>query len=85
MDATRRGATQTICEWEVLKQRNPNARLVCIDIQPYGTTQAAERRDIRNLGGFSGVVLTMLATFAAGKMGSDHWVGEIEKITLQAQ
>ena len=32
VDATRRGATQTMREWEALKQRNPQARLVCIDI-----------------------------------------------------
>ena len=85
VDATRRGATQTMREWEVLKQRNPRARLVCIDIQPYRTTQAAERPGIMNVGGFSDAVFTMLAHFAEGKMGSDHWVGEIEKITLQAQ
>jgi len=85
VDATRRGATQTMREWEVLKKRNPNARLVCIDIQPYRTTQAAERQDIMNVGGFSDAVFTMLANFAAGKMASDHWVGEIEKISLDAQ
>lgn len=85
VDATRRGATQTMREWEVLKQRNPNARLVCIDIQPYRTTQAAERRDIMNLGGFSDAVFTMLANFAEGKMGPEHWVGEIQKISLDVQ
>lgn len=85
VDATRRGATQTMREWEVLKQRNPRARLVCIDIQPYRTTQAAERRDIMNVGGFSDAVFTMLATFAEGKMGSEHWVGEIEKVSLETQ
>jgi 60 kDa SS-A/Ro ribonucleoprotein len=85
VDATRRGATQTMREWEVLKQRNPRARLVCIDIQPYGTTQAAERRDIMNVGGFSDAVFTMMANFAEGKMGSDHWVGEIEKVSLESQ
>jgi len=85
VDATRRGATQTMREWEVLKQRCPQARLVCIDIQPYGTTQAAERRDIMNVGGFSDAVFTMMATFADGKAGSEHWVGEIEKVSLDAQ
>jgi len=85
VDATRRGATQTMREWEVLKQRCPQARLVCIDIQPYGTTQAAERRDIMNVGGFSDAVFTMMATFADGKTGSEHWVGEIEKVSLAAQ
>lgn len=85
VDATRRGATQTMREWEAIKQRNPQARLVCIDIQPYGTTQAAERRDIMNVGGFSDAVFRLMATFAEGKMGPEHWAGEIEKVALVAQ
>jgi 60 kDa SS-A/Ro ribonucleoprotein len=85
VDANRRGATQTLREWEVLKKRNPNARLVCIDIQPTVTTQAAERHDILNVGGFSDAVFTMVANFADGKMEAEHWVGEIEKVSLAAQ
>ena len=85
VDATRRGATQTLREWEVLKQRNPQARLVCIDIQPYATTQAAERLDIMNVGGFSDAVFTMMALFVEGKTGAEHWVGEIEKLALAPQ
>ena len=85
VDAARHGATQTLREWEVLKQRNPDARLVCIDIQPYGTTQAAERRDIMNVGGFSDAVFEAIATFVDGATGPEHWVGEIEKVSLAAQ
>lgn len=85
VDASRRGATQTMREWEVLKQRNPAARLVCIDIQPTATTQAAERQDILNVGGFSDAVFTMMANFAEGKMDAAHWMGEIEKVSLAPQ
>lgn len=85
VDATRHGATQTLREWEVLKQRNPNALLVCIDIQPYGTSQATERRDIMNVGGFSDAVFKAIATFVEGATGPEHWVGEIEKVALAAQ
>ena len=85
VDATRRGATQTMREWEALKQRNPQARLVCIDIQPTATTQAAERHDILNVGGFSDAVFTMLARFAAGTLDAEHWVGEIERVSLAPQ
>ncbi|MCK9685399.1 vWA domain-containing protein [Scleromatobacter humisilvae] len=85
VDANRRGATQTVREWELLKARNPQARLVCIDIQPGATTQAAERSDILNVGGFSDAVFTMVASFAEGKAGADHWVGEIDKISLTSQ
>ncbi|QEI04963.1 RNA-binding protein [Pigmentiphaga aceris] len=85
VDANGRGATQTMREWELLKQRNPNARMVCIDVQPNASTQAAERHDILNVGGFSDAVFTTMATFASGKMNADHWVGEIENVSLTAQ
>ena len=76
--------TRTIQEWEALKLNNPGARLVCIDIQPYGTTQAPERRDILNVGGFSDAVFGLVAAFAAGRMDARHWVGEIENLSLEA-
>ena len=85
VDANRRGATQTMREWEVLKQRNPAARLVCIVIHPMTTTQAAERHDILNVGVFSDAVFTMVANFAEGKMDAEHWAGEIEKVSLAPQ
>ncbi len=85
MDARRSGATQTMREWETLKQRCPQARLVCIDIQPSTTTQAVERADIMNVGGFTDAVFAMLAQFASGNASPDHWVSEIEKISLTQQ
>jgi 60 kDa SS-A/Ro ribonucleoprotein len=85
VDANRGGATQTLREWEALKQRNPQARLVCIDIQPYGTTQAAERRDIINVGGFSDAVFATIAAFTTGNNDAEHWVAEIEAMSLDAQ
>ena len=30
--------------------------LVCLDVQPSGSTQVAERRDVLNIGGFSDTV-----------------------------
>ncbi|TDU81442.1 SS-A/Ro ribonucleoprotein [Prosthecobacter fusiformis] len=74
--------TRTMSEWNVFKQRNPNARLVCLDIQPYATTQAQEREDILNIGGFSDQVFEVIASFASGQLGPDHWVGEIENTAL---
>jgi 60 kDa SS-A/Ro ribonucleoprotein len=74
--------TATLAAWNGLKKFNPDAKLVCIDIQPYGTTQAQERDDILNIGGFSDAVFEVIGAFAAGKLGPDHWVGEIEKIEL---
>ena len=85
VDGVHRGATETMLNWERIKQSNPNAKLVCIDIQPHGTTQAMERNDILNVGGFSDVVFDVVAGFANGKLGAAHWVGEIEKIVLTPQ
>jgi len=74
--------TRTMSEWMKFKQRNPKARLVCLDIQPYATTQAQERADILNIGGFSDQVFEIISAFATGQLGPDHWVGEIEKIQI---
>jgi 60 kDa SS-A/Ro ribonucleoprotein len=65
-------------EWGAFKQRNPNAKLVCIDVQPYVTTQAQSRTDVLNVGGFSDEVFNVLASFAAGKSDANHWVDVIE-------
>lgn len=78
VDASRHGATATMREWERLKNRCPGAKLVCIDLQPYGTTQARSRKDILNVGGFSDAVFETLAAFAAGE-GERDWVAEVNE------
>ncbi|MFV0297470.1 MAG: RNA-binding protein [Hyphomicrobiaceae bacterium] len=80
MDARHADRTGVMTEWMKLKRKNRNARLVCIDIQPYGTTQTPERDDILNVAGFSDAVFEIVAQFAQGRLGSEHWVGEIEKV-----
>jgi 60 kDa SS-A/Ro ribonucleoprotein len=75
-------ATQTMKQWAKLKQRNPDAKMVCIDIQPYATTQAAEREDILNVGGFSDQVFELLGTFAAGSTAPGHWSRVIEEVGI---
>lgn len=78
MDATAGRGTQTMVEWETFRRRNPRAKLVCLDIQPYGHSQAKERADILNVGGFSDHVFEIIAQFAANKLDPGHWVGVIE-------
>lgn len=85
VDASRRGATETMRQWSVLKARCPRAKLVCIDLQPHGTTQAAERVDVMNVGGFSDAVFRVMADFVSGATGRDHWVNEIERVSLDPQ
>ena len=78
------GKTGLMKEWDILKQRCPEAKLVCLDIQPYTTAQAKNRRDILNIGGFSDQVFTLIGSFAEQGMGTDFWVEEIEKTELAA-
>ncbi len=76
------GRTATMNEWAEFKRRNPAARMVCIDIQPYGHTQAKEHPDILNIGGFSDQVFEVIAAFAKGELGAEHWVGRIKAVEL---
>ena len=78
------GKTGLMKEWDILKQRCPEAKLVCLDIQPYTTAQAQNRHDILNIGGFSDQVFTLIGSFAEQGMGADFWVEEIEKTELVA-
>lgn len=75
-------ATAMLKLWEKVKRYNPRAKLVCIDIQPYTTTQASDAADIMNIGGFSDVAFTSITDFAEGSAGSDRWIKEIEAIAL---
>ncbi|WP_294235758.1 RNA-binding protein [uncultured Sphingomonas sp.] len=77
VDESRHGATATMREWDRLKRRNPNARLVCVDIQPHGTTQATGRPEILNVGGFSDAVFDTIARFARGEVRD--WVGIVNE------
>jgi 60 kDa SS-A/Ro ribonucleoprotein len=74
--------TATMVEWNRFKVRSPDARLVCVDLQPYGTTQAAERDDILNVGGFSDQVFERIAEFADGRLAGEHWVAVIESVEI---
>lgn len=87
-DFARRGAaadtrgTVMAEEWERFRMRNPEAKLVLIDLQPYGSTQVAERDDVLNVGGFSDVVFEIVSLFAKNELGSRHLVGAIESVKL---
>ena len=82
VDANVAQGTATMREWNSFRARNPRARLVLIDLQPYSTTQAVDREDILNIGGFSDHVFEVVSQFAAGRLTSEHWMGEIESVAL---
>ncbi len=81
----RHGSTGVMTEWQkFLKNQkslgSSDPKLVCIDIQPYGSTQAPERKDILNLGGFSDAVFNVVASHLAGDAA--RFVAEVESIEL---
>lgn len=79
---TRRHGTATMQQWELIRRRCPKARLVCIDLQPYGTVQAQERQDVLNVGGFSDAVFDLVSAFVANAAGPQHWVDEINAVRI---
>ncbi len=82
VDRTGTRDTQTLAQWRSYRHRNPKAKLVCIDLQPHGTTQAPEADDVLNVGGFSDAVFDLVGEFVRGGLAAEPWVEEIEKIAL---
>lgn len=82
VDSNRYRSTGTMTEWNKFKARNPNAKLVCIDIQPYASTQAHSRNDVLNVGGFSDSVFDVIYKFAEFGNDADLWINTIEQIKL---
>ena len=76
------GASETMRQWAEIKKRNPKAKLICIDIQPYASTQATDSEDILNIGGFSDEVFKLIGLFANNQLSANHWVEVIDKVVL---
>jgi 60 kDa SS-A/Ro ribonucleoprotein len=82
VDTRAGGGTETMRQWEALKVRCPQARMVCIDLQPYPTSQTVESTDVLHVGGFSDAVFDLLASVASDGTDARRWVERIEAITL---
>lgn len=82
------GSTGVMTEWQKFVKNQyrlqgesaPSPKLICIDLQPHHTTQAPERSDILNVGGFSDAVFDVIAAFLSSDAG--RFVAEIEGMTL---
>jgi 60 kDa SS-A/Ro ribonucleoprotein len=76
--------TSTMQEWQRFHQRNPQARLVCIDVTPNRTTQATgkDHPEILNVGGFGDQVFDVIRDFCQGDLGPGRWVQRINEIVL---
>jgi 60 kDa SS-A/Ro ribonucleoprotein len=86
--AGRAGSTAVMAEWQAFVRNQvrlhgngfAGPKLVCIDLQPYTSTQAPERSDILNVGGFSDAVFSVVAAFLADDNG--RFVAEVEAVEL---
>lgn len=82
------GSSGVVTEWQKFVQNQvrlqgadiTGPKLICIDLQPNQTTQAPERSDILNVGGFSDAVFHVIAAFLAGD--ANRFVAEVEAATL---
>lgn len=81
-DSSRYRSTGMMGEWETYKKRNPDAKLVCIDLTPNVHSQVTERSDILNVAGFSDSVFSVVEMFLNNELEKAHLVGEISKVTL---
>jgi 60 kDa SS-A/Ro ribonucleoprotein len=68
-------------QWLKIRQRNPRAKLVCIDLTPNTHKQAIDRPDILNVGGFSDAVFDVVAQFVKAD-GAAHWAELIDQVEL---
>lgn len=84
----RHGSSGVMAEWQQLTRNQsrlatcgtPSPKLICIDLQPYGTAQAPDRDDILNVGGFSDAVFDVVAAFLADD--TDRFIADVEAIKL---
>lgn len=79
----RYGSTGVMTQWQKFVQNQRQfgvsaPKLVCIDIQPYSSTQAPERGDILNIGGFSDAVFSVVASYLNDDTA--RFVAEVESI-----
>jgi 60 kDa SS-A/Ro ribonucleoprotein len=79
---THSGETNMMREWSKFHHRNHNAKLVNIDITPYGHTQVYDQECCLNVGGFSDQVFEVVANFAKGG-GEGLLVKTIDAINLE--
>tara|TARA_R110002049_G_scaffold285698_4_gene467055 strand:- start:215237 stop:216913 length:1677 start_codon:yes stop_codon:yes gene_type:complete len=85
------GSTGVMTQWEKFKKTQRghgivDPKLVCIDIQPYGTSQAAgsatgrDDNSILNIGGFSDTVFNVVSSFLEND--ASRFVREVESVEL---
>jgi len=81
-------ATKTMRCFRQLQQKVPHLRMVCLDLQPDTSTQAADEADVLNLGGWSNQLWSVIVDFLEHGQNPDDpnlWLQEIDAITIDGQ
>jgi 60 kDa SS-A/Ro ribonucleoprotein len=77
------GRWNVASEWARFKTRNPKAKMVNIDIQPYPNAQLPDNKDVLNVGGFSDAIWPAIDSFVKVGGNEADFVGFIENsVTL---
>jgi 60 kDa SS-A/Ro ribonucleoprotein len=72
-------------EWNAYKARNPEAKLVVMNLVAntgYSQFKDKDRTDILKIGGFSDTMWDVINEFALGHTGAEYWLRVIESIDL---
>lgn len=80
--STALNGTGTAQEWAKFKTRNPNAKLVLVDITPNATTQVKDADTILNVGGFSDSVFSIVSAFEKNELTASKFVDTIKEVKL---
>jgi 60 kDa SS-A/Ro ribonucleoprotein len=79
--AIRQRQAEMMREWRNLQQRCPRAKLVCIDVQPYDTTQVPDAKaEVLNIGGWSDQCFKVIDSFLRGDPRG--WVDTIQQVVI---
>lgn len=72
------GGTKLQGLWNQYRKRNKTAQLVCVNLIPRGNTQATDRSDVLNVGGFSDNLFSVVKDFVDSQGSTDFWPKKIE-------
>jgi 60 kDa SS-A/Ro ribonucleoprotein len=76
------GKTSMAAAWAAVREQNPRAKLVLVDLAPYDTSHVATAPDLLEVGGFSDVVFDVLASFAKHDLEPETYLRVIESVDL---
>lgn len=77
-----RSGTGMMDAWKKFERRNPNAKLVNIDLTPKSTNQTSPQSNVLQIGGFSDGVWDVVKNFIEHGNDVDHWVKIIDSIEV---